>query len=502
MQAKLKSRAEIATLIGAYPRARKVVMAHGVFDVVHYGHIRHLAYAKGKADILVASVTADRHVDKGKHRPHVPQELRALNVAALEMVDYVLIDDEPTPLETIRALQPDYFAKGYEYRDMGNPKTVEETKTLTAYGGQIIFTPGDVVYSSTHLLELARPRLGLEKLARLMERSRISFGGLREAVEKMRGRHIHVVGDTIVDRITRTSVIGAHAKTPTVSVLYEGSEDYAGGAAVVAEHLVAAGAEVELSTVLGADDAGLFAERALVKAGVTVRAVIDRLRPTTLKEVIAADGYRLLKVDRVDNRPISEPALARLAADLRSSDAEAVVFSDFRHGIFNRGTIPALCAAIRAPYRAADSQVASRWGNITDFGGFDLLAPNEREARFALGDQDSGIGALAGELRKAARCATLILKLGEHGVIAIGQETAVLDSFCERLVDPVGAGDALLAYATLAMLVTGDPAAAAILGSVAAALECEAEGNVPVTQEAVLERLARLEEGVSYGSRH
>ena len=73
-----------------------------------------------------------------------------------------------------------------------------------------------------------------------------------------------------------------------------------------------------------------------------------------------------------------------------------MVFTDFRHGIFNRRTIPALIEAIPdGIYRVADSQVASRWGNITEFKGFDLITPNEREARFALADQDSGIRPLA-----------------------------------------------------------------------------------------------------------
>ena len=90
-------------------------MCHGAFDLVHPGHLRHLMYAKSKADILVASLTADRHISKGQHRPFVPQELRAINLAALEMVDYVIIDENATPLENLALLQPDYFAKGYEY---------------------------------------------------------------------------------------------------------------------------------------------------------------------------------------------------------------------------------------------------------------------------------------------------------------------------------------------------------------------------------------------------
>src|SRR3954469_5518839 len=110
---------ELRARIGARPRAKKVIMCHGVFDLVHPGHIRHLLYAKDKADILVASLTADAHITKAQYRPFVPQDLRALNLAALEMVDFVVIDPNPTPIENIKQIQPDYFAKGYEYGEKG-----------------------------------------------------------------------------------------------------------------------------------------------------------------------------------------------------------------------------------------------------------------------------------------------------------------------------------------------------------------------------------------------
>ena len=83
-----------------------------------------------------------------------------------------------------------------------------------------------------------------------------------------------------------------------------------------------------------------------------------------------------------------------------------MVFSDFRHGIFNRGTIPPLTAAIPpGAFRVADSQVASRWGNILEFQGFDLITPNEREARFALGDQDSVVRPLGARALRRGRAA-------------------------------------------------------------------------------------------------
>jgi len=507
---KIKTPAELRALLGAPPRSRKVIMCHGVFDVVHPGHVRHLIYAKGKADVLIASLTADRHIDKGRYRPHVPQELRALNLAAFEMVDYVVIDENAKPLENIAIIQPDYFAKGYEYNpnEKVHPKTEEEISVIESYGGQVIFTPGDIVYSSSGLINMAPPQIKLEKLLSAMDQAGVTFDDLRSTLKRLAGKRVHVVGDTIVDSYTYCTMIGGQTKTPTMSVLFERKVDYIGGAAVVAMHMRAAGAKVVFSTVLGNDANRDIVLAGLAEAGVDTRAVIDPTRPTVNKNAFVAEDYRLLKVDTLDNRSISDDILGRLAEAVAKVDAQAVVFSDFRHGIFNRRTIPTLCDAIPANvFKVADSQVASRWGNITEFQNFDLITPNEREARFALADQDSNIVTLSGNLLHATNCKTLILKLGSRGVVvstpsAIGSEDlgafVVVDSFANRVVDAVGAGDALLAYATLAKLDSGNDVTATILGSIAAACECEVEGNVPIKPESVLAKIDAVERQVHF----
>jgi cytidyltransferase-like protein len=482
-------------------------MCHGVFDLVHPGHIRHLVYAKEKADILVASLTADAHITKAQYRPFVPQELRALNLAALEMVDYVVIDPNPTPLENIGRLQPDYFAKGYEYTNGGlHPNTQKEIEVLKTYGGEILFTPGDIVYSSSHLIETGPPDIAVEKLLMLMEAEGLNFDRLRETLEQFEGKEVHVIGDTIVDSLTYTTMIGGMTKTPTPSVRFDNRVDFIGGAAIVAKHLRAAGAKVTFSTVLGDDPLKDFVLEGLASAGVDVLPIIDQARPTTHKNAFVCGDYRLLKVDTLDNRSITDTQAEQISNHLQRGPVQAVVFSDFRHGIFNRRTIPGLTNAIpRGAFRVADSQVASRWGNILEFKGFDLLTPNEREARFALADQDTGVRPLAAKLHEESECRTVILKLGDRGVLTCRSGRAndprtffVIDSFVERVVDAVGAGDALLAYATLSMLVNPSEVAASILGSISAALECEADGNMPIGPADVLRRIDSVEKRARY----
>jgi sugar/nucleoside kinase (ribokinase family) len=154
--------------------------------------------------------------------------------------------------------------------------------------------------------------------------------------------------------------------------------------------------------------------------------------------------------------------------------------------------------------KVADSQVASRWGNILEFQGFDLITPNEREARFALGDQDSTIRPLAMELYQRAKCRYLMLKMGERGMMTYRAPNPevrsffTVDSFVDRLVDAVGAGDALLSYATLALVKKQCPVIASILGSVAASLACERDGNHPIDPQAARVRLEKIRQAAHF----
>lgn len=504
---KIKTVDQLLELLGPFPRTKKIIMCHGTFDIVHPGHIRHLLYAKSKGDILVVSITGDVHVTKDNHRPYVPQDLRQLNLATLEFVDYVITDFDATPLNNLRILKPDFFAKGYEYMDgCIHPKTQEEINVLESYGGEIIFTPGDIVYSSSALINLEPPGIEIEKLMMLMDREDITFDSLRQTLGAFSDTAVHVIGDTIVDSYTHCSPIGGMTKTPTMSMRYEKKVDFVGGAAVVAKHLKAAGAQVYYSTVLGEDPLAEFVLNDLRNFGINCLDIIDKTRPTTNKNAVVANGYRLLKIDTVDNRSISERITQLFINNIKSTKADIVVFSDFRHGLFNKTSIPELVEGIpEGAFRVADSQVASRWGNILDFQGFDLITPNEREARFSLGDQDSVVRDLALDLADKANCNTLILKLGEKGAITcrnLPKEDPraffSVDSFSHRVVDAVGSGDALLAYATLSLYVSKNEAIAAILGSLAAAIECEYDGNIPITPEHVLKKIDYLEKRVNF----
>ena len=212
-------------------------------------------------------------------------------------------------------------------------------------------------------------------------------------------------------------------------------------------------------------------EKRYEKHNLDLNLIVDKIDLLQIKTLNNPDDYRLLKIDKLDNSPynakIYDEIMIKLTIQMRCN-----YFSDFRHGMFTKSSISTLSSKLpKDVLKVADSQVASRWGNITDFQGFDLITPNEREARFSLADQDSNIAKLAFELKEATNCSNVIMKLGKRGAFFVNSNTYnSVDSFATDIKDAVGAGDALLAYSTLMMLSSKSLIQSTILGSIRSSL--------------------------------
>ncbi|MBI4596076.1 MAG: adenylyltransferase/cytidyltransferase family protein, partial [Candidatus Tectomicrobia bacterium] len=162
---KIKSLEQLAkTITSLRAESKKMVHCHGVFDLLHIGHIRHFEQAKKLGDTLVVTVTPDRYVNKGPHRPAFTEDLRAEAIAALDCVDYVAINNWPTAVETIKLLKPDIYAKGADYKDAAKDHTgkiIDEEAAVKAVGSKIAFTE-DITFSSSSLINKHLPVFSAE----------------------------------------------------------------------------------------------------------------------------------------------------------------------------------------------------------------------------------------------------------------------------------------------------------------------------------------------------
>ena len=484
---------------------KKIIMCHGNFDIVHPGHIRHLSYAKSKADILIVTITSDKSVLKKKLIPTLPDNLRANNLAALNMVDYVIIDKNSHPYKNISKIKPNFFAKGYEYKNLDNIETKKELKVVEKHGGKLIFSPGDLIFSSTYLKNQYSNRKNnknLDNIRSFLKENNLSVKKINKYFEKIKKIKVHVVGDAIIDENANCDLIGQTNKTPTFSIKKKYTDRDIGGAAVVALHLKSLGAKVELTTVSGNDVSSKFLKSVIKKNKIKINLLLDNNRPTTVKTRYWIKNYKMLQIDKVDNTLIENKKIEQIIKIIKSRKSDLIVFSDFRHGIFDKYTIKKFLKATKYKkiIKVADSQVSNRWGNICDFENMDIIFPNEKEARFSIGDQDTALRPLGQKILKNSKAKNLILKLGDRGLMTFFKtgfypsDFKTLPTFAENVKDSVGSGDALLSLASLIYVITKNIYISAFFGSLSSAINCEKNGNKPVFADEIKKLLKNANE--------
>lgn len=152
---KILSREKLAARLDEHRRqGQRIVFANGCFDILHAGHVRYLAGARAEGDVLVVGVNADSSVRplKGPGRPVLPEDARALLVASLRDVDYVVIFSEPSVEALLTALRPDVHAKGTDY----TAETVPERKTAARLGVRVAIVGDPKDHSTRDLLDKIR----------------------------------------------------------------------------------------------------------------------------------------------------------------------------------------------------------------------------------------------------------------------------------------------------------------------------------------------------------
>jgi len=489
----------------ARAQGRTLVHCHGCFDIVHPGHIHHLEYARSLGDLLVVTVSADSQVNKGIDRPLIPDDLRAMSLAALECVDWVFVNPHPTAVELLTQLQPDVYVKGREYETSSDPRFLAEREVVTGNGGRVVFSSGDIVFSSTALIRSLESSdvFNEEKLYRLRERYGLSVSNLHQTVAKFRGQKVVVIGDSITDRYHFCDATGIAGEAPMMSLRLLQSCEYDGGAGVIALHLAGLDARPVLLTCLADDESSRQVEMRLAAAGVEVDAVRSRKSVVT-KHRYLVDQSKVMKLDEGSVSPLDSTHEEILAEKILAAahGAAAVIFADFGYGTITAGLLQRVMKPLRKMVNVITADVSGRQSSLLYFKGVDLLCPTEREMRETLHDFSSGLGAVVAQLLSQTKAKQAIITLGKQGLVtfdvppdALSTEKRVrlrseyVPAIATHAVDPLGCGDALLATASLTLASGGNLHAAAYLGAIAAAFEVQQVGNKPITTAQLLARV-------------
>lgn len=473
-------------------KGKKIVHCHGVFDLLHPGHIEHFRQAKKLGDLLVVSITTARYVNKGPHRPYFNDETRADTVAALEMVDYVVLSDYSTAIEVISTIKPDYYVKGIEYSNINNDVTGEiknEIDEVEKYGGQVRYTEGQV-FSSTKLINnnfgsyTDATKCYLENISK-----QYSFESVRDMIEVFKDLKVLVVGDVIIDEYVYCDVKGLMSKDRAYSALYKREEKYLGGVLAVANHISSFVDNVTVLSIIG-DETKLHSK---ILNDLSNRIHFNLITDSNFKTPVKRryiekhgmrDEYNKLfsmnflmdddEIKRYDRKLFH----ANLEECIESYDI--VIVTDYGHGIMDKKAIEIV--EKRAKYLAVNAQTNStNYGInlITRYNRADTFTLDQREIGLAFSTNSKNYNDLMIELRERLCGKNAWLTLGSEGCIGVNELKKIdkAPALTLEVKDTIGAGDAFYALASLCAATKLPMEIGSLLGNMAGAIAANVIGN-------------------------
>lgn len=490
MQNKIRELHSIGQLAAENQRqGKRIVHCHGVFDLLHPGHLRHLQEAKRQGDTLIVSVTPDRFVNKGPGRPAFPEKLRLEQLAALMYVDYVVLNDSADAISIIKKIKPQVYVKGSEYRQHDadvTKKIGDEAQAVESVGGKIYYTE-DIVFSSSELInrffDSDAPRIApfINNL-----KSQFSIEQILEKIEGLKSLKVLIVGDAIVDEYQYVDPLGQSGKGVHLTARLLEKEMFLGGSLIIANHLASFCGSVSLLTGVGKNCPHLPNIYQKLAGNVHPHFVFYEAYPTLTKtRFVLKDGNAITKLFETysSNHALLEPQQSEHVISFLKSQAEEydlILACDFGNGFTNPGIINALCDT--DTFLAINTQTNS--GNrgynvVTHYDRADFVSLNEPELRLAAHDRYSRLEMVVADIAEILNCPQISVTRGVNGVFFYDREEPPIHvpALTTHAIDRIGAGDTYFALSSLCAAKKYPPLLTAFLGSVAAAMGIQVVGN-------------------------
>ena len=469
---------------------KTIALCHGVFDLVHPGHIIHLEQAKEMADILVVSITAAQFVRKGPGRPYFNDEMRMKFLAALECVDYVLLSEGYTVDDIIEAVKPDIYVKGEEYAKAEEDitgKITEERALVEKYGGRLAFTSGEV-FSSTKLINTAMSGLS-DEVRQYMEKfsERHTMAEIMDYADKISNLNVLVIGDIIIDKYTYCSVQGTMSKDIGYSARESHSEEYLGGAAAIARHLSSFSYNVTLMSIIGNEEEIRLRFFDELADNIHLKLMYSSEFPTIIQHRYLSrnakrEEYR--KIFAVNNIPekmqyeddVRKSFNEKLGE--RISDYDVVFVCDFGHGLIDSEAIQIIQEKAKVLVLNCQTNSTNKGLNIiTKYTRADMFSLDQQELKLAFPenalDERTGLTRLAEHMGGQGW-----LTRGSMGAWGVsGRQIIECPAFALNVKDTVGAGDAFFSVAGIFAAAGASIELNVFMGNIGGALGANIVGN-------------------------
>jgi rfaE bifunctional protein kinase chain/domain/rfaE bifunctional protein nucleotidyltransferase chain/domain len=466
---------------------KKIILCHGVFDLLHIGHLKYFNSAKKKADFLVVTVTCDRYVNKGNGRPVFNHFLRAEMIAALEVVDAVYISNFPTSINVINLIRPNIYYKGPDYKNLKNDRTnniIKEINAVKRFGG-IFKTASELVFSSSSLINSEFNIFNnvqknfLNKISK-----KYSFDFIYKKIDSFKDKKILLIGETIIDQYTFGEVLGKSGKEPHLVMKNDLQEDYLGGAGAIANHLSDFSKLINFVTIIGQKKEYYSFIKNSLKNNIKTKFFFKKNSPTIVKKrfIDKVSKSKLLGVYSINDEKLENLIEKKInnSIKLMSKNSDLIIISDYGHGMISKRTASFIQSLKK--FTALNAQVnAANYGyhSLSKYKKIDILVINENELRHESRDKKSNLEYISNLLINKFNIKILIVTRGSEGSILIRKNSKpeYCPAFANKIVDKVGAGDAMLAIISLCLKLKLPDDLTLFLGSIAASISVESIGN-------------------------
>ncbi|UCD14956.1 MAG: adenylyltransferase/cytidyltransferase family protein [Candidatus Omnitrophota bacterium] len=437
-------------------KGKKVVQCHGIFDLIHLGHIRHFNLAKKEGDVLLVTITKDKYVKRGPGRPVFNEHLRVETLASLAVTDYVCIIDSPAATECIKKLKPDIYAKGSDYKEEKKGvvnRIHEEIEAVKSVGGRVVFTD-DITFSSSSLISSyldAYPPRTVRYLKAIRKKYPLDF--IIEKMNSLKDLKVLVIGDTIIDQYHYCLPMGKSSKEHLVANRYVSEESFAGGSLATANNVGSVCEKVDLLTVLGAEDS--FEDFIRSKLSPHVNPVFFHQQDigTIVKRRFVSHGVnrKLFEICYMkdDEIPMREETKIIQYLEKSIGDYDLVVVSDFGHGLLTKRIINFICSKAKCISLNVQTNSANIGFNlVTKYPHANCVCIDEMELRFATHDKFSDLRAHIKKVYRELKCEHVITTRGSSGSLSYSEAEGFHETpaFSYRVIDAIGAGDAFFAF--------------------------------------------------------
>ena len=466
---------------------KKIVLCHGVFDVVHFGHISHFVASKKFGEKLVVSITEDKFVSKGPGRPVFNTKIRAEFLSNLSCVDYVLINNSKTSINLIKNLKPNFYSKGADYKDSKEDITQEiknEIKAVKSFGGKVIFTD-EFSSSSSKLINSYLSVLNQNQkiFINKLKKNNYDYSGFFKKFKKLKAL---VIGETIIDHYFFCDVLGKSGKDPILALKENYNEKYIGGSASIAINLSKFCKKIEFVTALGNKKTDLNFLKSKLPKNISLKSIIDEKKPTIVKKryVDEISKSKFLSVYNIEDSFMSQKKRDKLFNIIKKNikKNDIVIVSDYGHGLLDKKVAEYICK--NSKFLAINAQINAANRGYHSLKNYrsknNLIIVNENELRHEMRDNRSDIKLLMKNFAKLNNFEDLIITRGSMGAILYNKKNKKFhnsEAFAKKIVDKIGSGDSMLALSSISIASGLDKNLSLFFGSLAAAQSVETIGN-------------------------